>query len=88
MAQPPDAFQNKFYLISHDYFAKNCIYNFREPKLGLKITIFAISSRGHVTGIKSQIIMLKLLNLFLCYKKLKKIYKSGEHSIKYQNLDT
>ena len=46
MAQPPDAFQNKFYLISHDYFSKNSIYNIKKPKFNLKITIYVISSRG------------------------------------------
>ena len=46
MTQPGDAFHNKFYLISHDCFSKNSIYNFKEPKFVLKITIFAISSRG------------------------------------------
>ena len=46
MTQPSDAFHNKFYLISHDCFSKNNIYNFKEPKFVIKITIFAISSRG------------------------------------------
>ena len=42
----PDAFQNKFSMISHDYFTKNSICNFKEPRFSLKITKFAISSRG------------------------------------------
>ena len=42
----PDAFQNKFNMISHDYFTKNSMCNFKEPRFSLKITIFAISSRG------------------------------------------
>ena len=42
----PDAFQNKFNMISHDYFTKNCMCNFREPRFSLKITKFAISSQG------------------------------------------
>ena len=41
----PDAFQNKFNLISHDYFTKNSMCNFKEPRFSLKITKFAISSR-------------------------------------------
>ena len=46
MAQPSDALQNQFYLISHNYFTKKSIYNFREPRFSLKITMFAISSLG------------------------------------------
>ena len=42
----PDAFQNKFNMISHDYFTKNSMCNFKEPRFSLKITKFAISSRG------------------------------------------
>ena len=42
----PDTFQNKFHLISHDYFTKNSMYNFKEPRFSLKITKFAISSCG------------------------------------------
>ena len=39
----PDAFQNKFNMISHDYFTKNNMRNFKEPRFSLKITKFAIS---------------------------------------------
>ena len=46
MAQPADAFQNKFYLISHDYFTKNSIYNFKEPRISSKVIVFAILSLG------------------------------------------
>ena len=42
----PDTFQNRFYLISHDYLTKNSIHNFKEPMFNLKITNFAMSSRG------------------------------------------
>ena len=42
----PDAFQNKFNMISHDYFTKNSMCNFKESRFSLKITKFAISSRG------------------------------------------
>ena len=42
----PDAFQDKFYMISHDYFTKNSMSNFKEPRFPLKITKFAISSQG------------------------------------------
>ena len=42
----PDAFQNKFNMISHDYFTKNSMGNFKKPRFSLKITKFAISSRG------------------------------------------
>ena len=42
----PDAFQNKFNMISHDYFTKNSMCHFKEPRFSLKITKFAISSRG------------------------------------------
>ena len=41
-----DAFQNKFHLISHGYFTKTSMYNFKEPRFSLKITKFAISSPG------------------------------------------
>ena len=41
----PDAFQNKFNMISHDYFT-NSMCNFKEPRFSLKVTKFAISSRG------------------------------------------
>ena len=42
----PDAFQNKFNMISHDYLTKNSMCNFKELRFSLKITKFAISSRG------------------------------------------
>ena len=42
----PDTFQNKFNMISHDYFTKNSMCNFKEPCFSLKLTKFAISSRG------------------------------------------
>ena len=41
----PDAFRNKFNMISHDYFTKNNMCNFKKPRFSLKITKFAISSR-------------------------------------------
>ena len=41
----PDAFQDKFNMISHDYFTKNSMCNFKVPRFSLKITKFAISSR-------------------------------------------
>ena len=40
----PDAFQNRFHSISHYYFTKNSMYNFKKPSFSLKITKFAISS--------------------------------------------
>ena len=42
----PDAFQNKFDMISRDYSTKNSMCNFKEPRFNLKITKVAISSRG------------------------------------------
>ena len=33
----PDAFQNKFNMISHDYFTKSSMCNFKEPRLSLKV---------------------------------------------------
>ena len=42
----PDASPNKFSMISHDYLAKNSMCNFKEPPFSLKVTKFAISSRG------------------------------------------
>ena len=42
----PDAFQNRFYLTSHDYFTKNRMYNFKETRFSVKITKFAISWHG------------------------------------------
>ena len=42
----PDAFQNKFNMISHDDFTKNSMCNFKERRFSLKITKFAVSSRG------------------------------------------
>ena len=42
----PDAFQNKVNIISHDYFTKNSMCNFKESRFSLKVTKFAISSRG------------------------------------------
>ena len=41
-----DAFQEKFRLTSHCYFTRNSTYNFKERRLSLKITKFAILSRG------------------------------------------
>ena len=38
----PDAFQNKFKTISHNYFTKNSMCYFKEPRFSLKITKFAI----------------------------------------------
>ena len=40
----PGAFQSKLNRISHDYFTKNSMCNFKEPRFSLKITKFAISS--------------------------------------------
>ena len=37
---------NKFNMISHDYFTINSMCNFKEPRFSLKLTKFAISSRG------------------------------------------
>ena len=42
----PDAFQNKFNMISNDYFTKNSMCNFKEPRFNLKVTKFAILSWG------------------------------------------
>ena len=42
----PDTFQKKFHLISLDYFTKNSMYSSKEPRFSLKITLFAVSSRG------------------------------------------
>ena len=42
----PDAFQNKFHLISHDYFTRSSMYNFEESRFSLKITKLAILSPG------------------------------------------
>ena len=42
----PDAFQNKFNMILHEYFTKNSMCNYKEPRFSLKVTKFAISSRG------------------------------------------
>ena len=42
----PDALQNKFNMISHDYFTINSMCNFKKPRFSLKLTKFAISSRG------------------------------------------
>ena len=41
-----DLLQDKFNMISHDYFTKNSKCNFKEPRFTLKVTKFAISSRG------------------------------------------
>ena len=49
----PDAFQNKFNIVSHDCFTKNSMCNLKEPRFSLKVTKFEISSRAHVSGIKS-----------------------------------
>ena len=42
----PDDFQNKFNKISHAYFTKNSMCNFKEPRFSVKVIKFAISSRG------------------------------------------
>ena len=42
----PDAFQNKFNMILHDYFTKNSMCNYKEPRFSLKVTKSAISSQG------------------------------------------
>ena len=41
-----DAIKKKFHLILHYYFTKNSMCKFKEPRFSLKITKFAISSRG------------------------------------------
>ena len=41
-----DASQNKFNMFSDDYFTKNSMCNFKQPRFSLKVTKFAISSRG------------------------------------------
>ena len=42
----PDAFQNKLNMIAHDYFTKNSMCNFKEPRFSLKVTKFTISLSG------------------------------------------
>ena len=42
----PETFQNKFNMISHDYFTKISTCNFKETRFRLKVAKFAISSRG------------------------------------------
>ena len=39
-------FRTKFHMISHHCFTKNSMCDFKEPQFSLKITKFAISSRG------------------------------------------
>ena len=40
-----NVFQIKFDMISHDYFTKNSMCNFKASWFSLKVTKFAISSR-------------------------------------------
>ena len=63
-----DAFQNKFNMISHDYFTKNSMCNFKKPRFNLKVTKFAKSSRGPRLWNKTLIMTLKLLHLTHCFK--------------------
>ena len=42
----PSTFQNKFQIVGHQYPTRFSENNFVEPRVGLKLTKFAISSRG------------------------------------------
>ena len=42
----PEAFSTKFQIVQHSYATKHSENNFEEPKVTLKTTKFAISSRG------------------------------------------
>ena len=42
----PEAFWTKFQIVQHNYATRHSENNFEEPKITLKTTKFAISSRG------------------------------------------
>ena len=42
----PETFQNKFKIIEHSYSTRYTEYNFKEPNILLRVTKFAMSSRG------------------------------------------
>ena len=42
----PETLQNKFKIIEHNYSTRYSEYNFKEPNILLRVTKFAISSRG------------------------------------------
>ena len=42
----PEAFRTKFQIVQHNYATRHSENNFEEPKITLKTTKFAISSRG------------------------------------------
>ena len=48
-----DAFQNKFYFISHDHFTKNSKYSFKEHTFSLKQLNFQYRHADHVSRRKS-----------------------------------
>ena len=48
----PDALQNKFNMISHNYFTKNSMCNFKEPRFSVKKLNLQYHHKDHVSGIK------------------------------------
>ena len=42
----PETFRTKFQIVQHNYATRHSENNFEEPKITLKTTKFAISSRG------------------------------------------
>ena len=77
----PEAFWTKFQIAQHNYVTRHSKNNFEEPKITLKATKFAISSRGSRLWNKHTDRFVKTITSALAFKARLK-----EHLIKLKNV--
>ena len=64
----PETFWTKFQIVQHNYVTRHSKNNFEEPKITLKATKFAISSRGRCLWNKHTDRFVKIITLDLVLK--------------------
>ena len=80
----PEAFPTKFQIVQHNYATRHCENNFEEPKITLKATKFAISSRGPRLWSKHTDRFVKTITSALVFKaKLKEYLIKLSHVTNY-----
>ena len=77
----PEAFRTKFQIGQHNYRTQHSKNNFEEPKITLKATKFAISSRGRRLWNKHTDRFVKTITLALVFKA-----KLKEYLVKLRNI--
>ena len=81
----PETLQNKLKIIEHNYSTRYSEYHFKEPKILLRVTKFAISSRGSRIWNKHTDKLLKINSLPLFKAKIKdRLIKLKNISISFQ----